>query len=206
MLTLNEIFRKHSCDKGDLNHHYHTLYQADFESLRNLPITLLEVGIFKGESINAWVEYFPNAQIYCLDIFTRVPSSDIPILTHPRVHHLHCDSTDFAAEVYIKTIWRNPMFDIIIDDGLHTPSGNGKTFNNLIGMVKLGGTYYVEDVWELDRPEVQTHPWIVKSPKDYSLNQYQTYLDSLYPYPFTRHDFTAFKPDGVIHRIVKLQL
>ena len=97
------------------------------------------------------------------------------------------------------------MFDIIIDDGLHTPSGNAKTFSNLFGMVKSGGAYYVEDVWELDRPEVRTHPWIVKSPKDYSLSQYQTYLDIL-PVSVTRHDFTAFKPDGVIHKIAKLQL
>ena len=50
-MDLKEIFVKHKCDKG-IKHRYWEIYQKDFESLRNQPINILEIGTFKGESTN----------------------------------------------------------------------------------------------------------------------------------------------------------
>jgi len=60
MSPLQEIFTKHKCDKSS-RHRYDLIYEKDLEQYKDDPdFVLLEVGIFKGESIKAWLEYFPN--------------------------------------------------------------------------------------------------------------------------------------------------
>ena len=45
-------------------------------------------------------------------------------------------------------------FDIIIDDGLHTSEGQRLTFQRLFEFVKPQGAYYIEDVWMLDKVDM----------------------------------------------------
>ena len=61
MSVMEQLFRKYGCEK--IWHSYSDLYEADFEPMRYEPINILEVGTFRGESINVWLEYFPNATI-----------------------------------------------------------------------------------------------------------------------------------------------
>ena len=138
---MRELFDKYFCDKGS-KHHYELLYEKDFEKLRQLPINILEVGIYFGKSLEVWLEYFPNATIYAIDTFERVAAEDIPVLENPRVVWDICDSTSDKA----KDLWNDVKFDIIIDDGMHTSTHNKLTFLNFYDKLKVGGAYYVEDV------------------------------------------------------------
>jgi ubiquinone/menaquinone biosynthesis C-methylase UbiE len=160
---LDILFNKAGCDKAE-KHHYHTVYGPEFDTLRNEPINILEVGVFKGDSIKAWLEFFPNANIYGIDIFKRVKPEDIKVLNNDRVKYLKCDSTNIAVRDQIKKEWPRIRFDIIIDDGLHTPDANAKTLHNLFPLLKKNGSFYVEDVWPLDimtTKEMQ-HWWVQK--------------------------------------------
>ena len=38
--------------------------QQDFDKFKNDKINILEIGTFKGESTNAWLEYFSASKIY----------------------------------------------------------------------------------------------------------------------------------------------
>lgn len=76
---LEELFNKYGCDKA-VKHNYHTVYEPEFDTIRNESINILEVGVFKGDSVRAWLEFFPNATIYGIDIFTRVKPEDIDVL------------------------------------------------------------------------------------------------------------------------------
>ena len=83
-MDLKEIFIKNKCDKAT-KHRYYELYQQDFDKFKNDKINILEIGTFKGESTNAWLEYFSQAKIYTIDTFERVQAKDLPCLEDKRV-------------------------------------------------------------------------------------------------------------------------
>lgn len=138
---IRELFDKYDCDKG-FKHQYELVYEKDFEKIKDKPINILEVGILNGNSIEVWLEYFPNATIYAIDTFQRIPADSIEVLKNPRVKWENCDSISKEA----KDLWNNIEFDIIIDDGMHNSIHNRYTFINFFDKLKTGGAYYVEDV------------------------------------------------------------
>ena len=204
MSELRKSFDKAKSDKGS-KHSYEKAYEENFEPLRNEPINILEIGIFRGESLAAWVDYFPNAQVYGLDTFQRIAPKDIDILNHERVHWLKGDSQTLNTKHKIKEKWPDVQFDIIIDDGLHTPAANGATFENLIEFMKDDGQYFVEDVWPLDimtQKEWQ-NPWVVKRPKKYTLLNWERYAAAIDGYKQKRYDLRNPHGDSYIMRMTK---
>jgi hypothetical protein len=194
---LKELFNKYGCDKAR-KHHYHLVYGVEFDAIREEHLAILEVGVFKGESTQAWVDYFPNAKIYGLDVFTRVPMNQIPILNHPRVEAIRGSSIDITITEEIRKKWPGVKFDIIIDDGLHTPRANADTFKHLFPLLKDNGAYYVEDVWPLDvmtLKEMQ-HPWIQKAPDRYNPLEMEYFLGTVEKYKVTRFDNRKLSGEG----------
>lgn len=152
-MNLIECFKKYKCDKGltgpknPVGHYYHLCYEPDMEPLRNESIKILEVGIWRGTSMSAFHDYFPNAELYGIDTFGRHAPREVEALKRDRTHWLKCSSMDPNIKEQMKLAWDGVTeFDIIIDDGLHTPKANQQTFNNLWSCVKPGGIYYVEDI------------------------------------------------------------
>lgn len=180
MSDLLSIFKSHGSDKG-AKHHYDQVYGPEFEALRNEPINILEIGVFRGHSMSAWLEFFPNATVYGIDIFTRVAPEDIPALKHERAKWLKADSTNAAAVAAIRKQWGDVEFDIIIDDGLHTPEANALTFKNLWPFVKEGGAFYVEDVWPFDvmTSAEWNHPWIKKYSDRYNILKWEMFAKAI---------------------------
>ena len=202
---LKELFNKYDCDKSK-KHHYDTVYQPEFEPLQNESINILEIGVFKGESASAWIDFFPNATVYGLDIFVRVSAEDIPILQHPRVKWLKGDSTHPSVSGAIQKAWPDVQFDIIIDDGLHTPEANAQTFKNLFPFVKSTGSYYVEDVWPLDiasQKDLQ-HYWLQKSPDIYNMLKMNMFLNEIDDKQVERFDLRHLSGQGDSY-IIKVQ-
>ena len=201
---LEHLFNKAGCDKA-AKHHYHTVYEPEFDTLRNEPINILEVGVFKGDSIKAWLEFFPNATIYGIDIFKRVRPEEIEVLNKDRVKWLKCDSTNIAVRNQIKKEWPRIRFDIIIDDGLHTPDANAKTLHNLYPLLKKNGSFYVEDVWPLDIMTMKEmeHWWIKKYPERYNILEMNKFLKELNSKQTKRFDLRAKSgnPDSYIIRV-----
>ena len=62
-MNLQEIFIKNKCDKAT-KHRYYELYQQDFDTFKNDNINILEIGTFKGESTQSWLDYFSQAKIF----------------------------------------------------------------------------------------------------------------------------------------------
>ena len=203
---LAALFNKYDCDKAS-KHLYHTVYGPELEHLRDKPINILEVGVFKGASTAAWLEYFPQATIYGLDIFTRVNPKDIPVLNDPRVKWLKADSTSLDVITNIKEAWPHIRFDVIIDDGLHTPRANASTLGNLFGLLKTNGIYFIEDVWALDQMTNSqlSHCWIQRYSKDLNLLENQQFLNVLADKTVTRFDLReeTKHPDSYIIKVTK---
>ena len=203
---LKEIFKKNKCDKSS-KHSYELIYENDFEKFKNEKINILEVGIFRGESMSSWIDYFPNATVYGIDIFTRVKESEIKILTHPRVKYLKADSTKNNIKSIIDAEWIDIKFDVIIDDGLHTPLANKETFLNLIEYLKDDGSFYIEDIWPLNdmSDKERNHYWIKKHPQDYTKENMDIFLNSIKNYNLEIFDNRKIskEPDSVIYKITK---
>ncbi len=140
------IFRKHGCDKG-LRHGYERVYGPVFGPIREQVFTLLEIGIFRGESLAAWLEYLPNATIVAVDTFQRVQPHQIPVLKNPRVRWFQMDSTQEAPTV---------RADFIIDDGCHDPDAQMATLRNYRGLLN-DGRYFIEDAPTLMIPGAKVH-------------------------------------------------
>ena len=182
MSELRRLFNKWNCDKGS-KHNYEKCYEQFFEPLKDKEINILEVGIYKGHSLKVFKDYFPNAQIYGIDIFTRVNPNTISTLFNKNIHWAKCDSTDpSCASEITKSFGKDIKFDIIIDDGLHEPEANALTLKNLWPLLKSDGIYFVEDVWPLDEmstQDIEDHVWLNQQPEIYSNEKYNLFLKQL---------------------------
>ena len=91
------------------------MYENFFSDIRDTALNVLEIGICDGGSIKLWHDYFPNAQIYGLDI--GIIDSAKFLYDYDRISLLEGNAyTDsFIEENGIADI----PFDIVIDDGSH---------------------------------------------------------------------------------------
>ena len=202
---LKKIFAKNKCDKNE--HMYYEVYEPYLEPMKEQPIQILEVGIFKGTSLKSWHEYLPNADLYGIDIFTRLKPEDVPILKKDRVHWIQADSMVNSIQDKIIETWGDVKFDVIIDDGLHTPEANAKTFENLMPFLKDDGVFFIEDVWPLDimTGSEWKHTWLKQRPEKYNMNKWKLFEKAIQVYKVKQHDLRKFsgKQDSYIYEIRK---
>jgi len=187
---LKDLFDKYDCDKGTEKHHYYKDYEPYFESVREEPLNILEVGTFKAASTRAFHEYFPNATIHTIDIFVRTDPKDLDVLSEERVKWLKADSMDASLPVKIRKEWGDVKFDFIIDDGAHWPEANRLTFENLVRFLKDDGTYFIEDVWPMDKMSQSelSNSWLKKHPDRYDMLKHIRFMNTLDNYEKKIHD------------------
>lgn len=187
---LKELFDKYDCDKGTEKHHYYKEYEQYFEPVREEEINLLEIGTFKGASTRAFYDYFPNANIYTIDIFSRTLPEELDILSEERVYWLKADSTDASLSQLMNDAWNNIKFDFIIDDGAHWPEANRLTLQNTIKFLKNDGVYFIEDVWPMHimSQKQLDHPWLQKHSDRYDMLKHMQFLNYLDQFDITTHD------------------
>jgi hypothetical protein len=92
-----------------------------------------------GASLHAFREFAPSARIYGADVDRRILFEDTNIRT------FYVDQTDPGSfEALAANI--DEKFDLIIDDGLHSPNANIATLLFGLKNLKLGGCIVVEDI------------------------------------------------------------
>jgi hypothetical protein len=180
MSDLKNLFNKYKCDKSE-KHSYHVVYEPYFKPRRNDPINILEIGTFKGASTRALHEYFPNANIYTIDLFQRTKAEDLDILKEERVHWLKSDSMSAGLPMSMKDKWGDVKFDFVIDDGGHWPMANLLTFRNCYPKMTEDGTYFIEDVWPMELMSFSElkHPWLVNDPERYSVLENNQFVSEI---------------------------
>ncbi len=97
-------------------------------------------GYITGASLYMWQEYFPEAEIYALDVVRDI------LINDGRIKSYYCDQGSEASllEAAEKL---GTGFDLIIDDGSHDSPHQILTANTLIPrMLGPGGVYIIEDV------------------------------------------------------------
>ncbi len=146
---------KYGTDKKKSGYSYY--YEKLFSTFRNKKINVLEIGIgtllpgipstfcgnvglyphyTPGGSLRTWRDYFPNSQVYGVDIAEDCKFEE------DRIKTFIFDSQDKDS---CDDSLTNLSFDVIIDDGLHTAIAQIKTLQNLFDRVKINGYYIIED-------------------------------------------------------------
>ena len=135
MKTLSQLYAEHTGKVSDKWGNYLSRYNTIFESYRDKPIRLLEIGVQNGGSLEIWAKYFAQAiSILGIDIDPR------------------CDNLEFAdSRIAVltgdcKTVYVSGEFDIIIDDGSHTSGDIIANFEKYWPKLNQSGLYIVEDL------------------------------------------------------------
>jgi hypothetical protein len=133
------------------SHWYAQHYEDLFRRIRRKKLKVLEIGIGGeenpsqgGNSLRMWRTYFPNSQIYGLDLFDKSPHNARRIKTFK-------GSQDDPVALGAIVREAGPL-DIIIDDGSHRNDHVLYTFHYLFPHLADDGFYVVEDTqtsyWE----------------------------------------------------------
>lgn len=143
-MNLLDLQQVRTTDKFALGY-VDTFYEKHFANKRLTAKSVLEIGIYEGESILLWHDYFTNAKIYGLDI-SKSPNRKEFTAIDERLILL--DNTDaYTSETVNKIKQMEPYgLDIVIDDGPHTLSSMMFFIRNYLPLVKKGGIFVLEDV------------------------------------------------------------
>lgn len=129
--------------------HYIPVYEATLAGLRNRPIRMLEIGVDRGGSLEAWSRYLgPQATIVGIDINPWCANFDDP------AHNRHVRIGGQQDPALLEQVIREfGPFDVIIDDGSHRPAHINASFRGLFDRgLADGGAYIAEDL--------QTNYWL----------------------------------------------
>jgi hypothetical protein len=142
MASLLELAQAdHSGDPVTKPLRYYEIYEQALLEEGLVPTSILEIGVFHGESTKAFARCFPNAHIVALDLQLR----NIDFSGFDNIHYLQCDQTD---RVQLQSICEEHFqngVDLVIDDASHIGHFSRLTFNCVFPYVNSGGLYIVED-------------------------------------------------------------
>lgn len=150
MNALDLLAQKHGTDKASVHpvkgHDYCRHYEQFFSPLRYLSFKFLEIGCGGGESMRTWLEYFPNAKVFGVDIVHSTnPWNTVGSGIDPRYTFVTGDQTS-------ETFWACFLADygadwtVVMDDGGHFSNQIITTFNAMWPRVLPGGLYCIEDL------------------------------------------------------------
>ena len=143
---LASLFKKYGSDKST-RHNYYLIYENVLRGKRNEPIAIFEMGIGKPSasveksraSSQAFRDWAPKARIYGADIKNDLLFQEDRITTY------------FADQTNLDTLNAlsskiTEKFDLIIDDGWHSPWANFNTIIFALPLLKENGVMVVEDI------------------------------------------------------------
>jgi hypothetical protein len=128
----------HTTDKHGA-HTYLEVYDKLFCRLRDDNNRILEIGVYKGDSLNLWAEYFTNSKIYGIDTDTF----QIRKRLHERVKVV---KENAYGRRMLEKLKNANKFNIIIDDGSHVVIHQKFVIKNYCGALTDDGILVIEDI------------------------------------------------------------
>tara|TARA_R110002124_G_scaffold149793_6_gene315979 strand:- start:4562 stop:5392 length:831 start_codon:yes stop_codon:yes gene_type:complete len=157
--SLRDLFERYGSDKG--RHDYYHVYGHILSAGRCEKKRTLEIGLgtnnpalvstmgasgSPGASLRALRDYLPEAEIYGADIDPEI------LFEETRIKTFVVDQLDPSSFDELAAQFGSAEFDLVIDDGLHSPSANINTLSFGIRSVRVGGWVVIEDIAERSLP------------------------------------------------------
>jgi predicted O-methyltransferase YrrM len=135
-MTLDDIYTYFSSpDKGGDKGTQHSYISIYGEQIPPSAKSILEIGVYKGQSLAMWQQYLIDATVIGLDV-------NVDQVTHSVDARL-CDATD---PTQVNKALGDHTFDYIIDDGSHKVHDQIASLKLLWDRVNPGGAYFIEDI------------------------------------------------------------
>lgn len=140
--TLKQLYASHEGKVSDKWSGYLDEYERLFGPLKNKQLSLLEIGVQNGGSLEIWAQFFPyaTALIGC-DIDENCAKLKF---ADSRISIVIGDASAPATRDSI--IEKAPAFDIVIDDGSHHAKDIVRSFANYFPLLVDDGVYLAEDL------------------------------------------------------------
>lgn len=140
---LTQIANKHTTDKGTEYYEAHGYTEVYGEYISDIceDCSLLEIGIWHGDSIRMWNEYNPNLNVSAIDNNDEVKQ----FLNGTENFNLFIGNQsdiDFLQHVMSNS----KSFDFVIDDGSHNFHDIITSFSFIFPKLKSGSIYFIEDL------------------------------------------------------------
>lgn len=143
------LWQDFQTNDGKLIHkwaHYFPIYERHLSQWRNKTVTVLEIGVSKGGSLQMWSRFFgPLATIVGIDIN--------PSCSEHEADGIHVRIGDQSDSKFLNDVIEEfGIPDIVIDDGSHRMEHILASFLHLYPRLPKNGLYFVEDLhtayWE----------------------------------------------------------
>ncbi|TYO61099.1 class I SAM-dependent methyltransferase [Bradyrhizobium hipponense] len=159
-VELARLFNKYGSDKAS-SHDYYRVYAEMLGPLRRDQLRILEIGCGTnnrdvvstmgkfgrpGASLRAFRDFLPNSEIFGADVDRRI------LFEEDRIKTYFVDQTSLQSLDDLAAVLPSQGLDLIIDDGLHSPSANVATLIFALKKLKASGWFVVEDVAEESVP------------------------------------------------------
>src|ERR1700755_181033 len=140
--SFRQSFEAHQGKVSDKWDHYLEAYSRVMAPLRDQPVTILEIGVQNGGSLEIWASYFDKARaIVGVDID---PGCGALKYDDPRISVITGDAKLNDTRESIEK--KSSSFDIVIDDGSHMSKDVIATFLSLFPLLAPTGIYIIEDL------------------------------------------------------------
>jgi len=144
-MNLRELQAAHgiTSDK-DTTHSYLEIYDEILAPYRDKHVQILEIGNAGGESIRLWDAYFESCDITGIELLSFAQMDNLVNLDKEDHIHIHPDTNAYCQETFDK--FKDRQFDIVIDDGSHSPRDQAFTLTYWYETLKDDGLMVIEDV------------------------------------------------------------
>lgn len=148
-----------SYDTDKKNHGFIEHYDKLFNDISDDNLNIMEIGVFFGQSIKMWSDYFKNGIVYGLDTFEGIQGNGLKFenadsfykewlnYENSNIKLIKCDQSDETQlkEFRDKCINEGISFKIILDDGSHLMKDQQISFGILFELLEDNGYYIIED-------------------------------------------------------------
>lgn len=119
--------------------HYFEVYHTFFQKFIGSDMKILEIGVYKGGSLQMWKDYFgEKATVVGIDINPQCKQFE--------KENIHiCIGSQADREFLLSVSEQWGPFDIVVDDGSHVSSHQILTFETLFPLQKENGVFVCED-------------------------------------------------------------
>ena len=163
-LELENLLNFHGSDKGSF-HGYSPAYSSILSRLGSRNLRILEIGLGTnnldtmsnmgadgkpGASLRAWRDFCIDSTVIGCDIDERI------LFTEPAIKTFQLDQTSDSSWQELKNKIKDSKFNLIIDDGLHSPLANLQTILAVEDLIAPGGFIVIEDIATRSIPIWQT--------------------------------------------------
>lgn len=157
-IKLAELFKSYGSDKST-NHNYYKIYHFLLKELGECK-KILEIGLGTnnvdfvstmgkegkpGASLRAFRDYTTIAKIFGADFDSQI------LFSEERIETYFVDQTNIDTFKQLSLVVGD-NFDLMIDDGLHSPNANLHSLYFFLQNIKIGGFIVIEDINVLTKP------------------------------------------------------